>query len=159
MCSRRYRSADALADHQRDTHGIDKPTAPQVVVEDPACLECGAVAQLVGGKAIYPHRPDLYGKRFWLCECGAYCGCHGATDRPLGFPAGPDTRRARNAAHAAFDPLWQSGRMGRRDAYTWLAAKMQLDPELCHIGMMTADQARQVEALAAASTPTFAGAR
>lgn len=140
-CERRFKTPGALSDHQRDTHGI-AATKPAEV--NPYCIECGGLAQLVSGQRIYPHRPDLYHKRFWLCECGAYCGCHGVTSRPLGYPAGPETRRARNAAHAVFDPLWRSSRMGRRDAYTWLASAMGLAPERCHIGMMTASQAYEV---------------
>lgn len=144
LCERRYKSEAALADHRRDSHGIALAVTLPAPTDDPACIECGAIANIVGGARIYPHRPDLYGKRFWLCTCGAYCGCHGSTTRPLGYPAGPETRRARNNAHAVFDPLWRSGGMGRREAYTWLANSMGLSPEECHIGMMTADQARQV---------------
>jgi hypothetical protein len=114
----------------------------------PNCIECGSVAKLVGGKAIYPHRRDLHAKKFWLCACGAYCGCHGLTDEPLGYPCGPATRRARSAAHAAFDPLWKSRKMTRREAYKWLAKATGIDPGKCHIGMMTVEQARLVARLA-----------
>lgn len=142
-CDRRYSSEEALRDHRRDSHGIDE----LAVIEkspDPTCIECGATARIVGGEVVYPHRPDLYGKRFWLCECGAYCGCHGITTRALGNPCGPDTRRARMLAHEAFDPLWRSKKMARRDAYTWLSEQMGLHPEQTHIGMMTREQALEV---------------
>ena len=145
-CDRRYKTEGALGDHRRDSHGIDKPVLAALACEDPPCIECGRVAKLVGGEAIYPHRPDLHHKSFWLCECGAYCGSHGATSRPLGFPAGTETRCARSKAHEAFDPLWRSGQLDRRSAYTWLSERMELDPEQCHIGMMTAAQAREVVA-------------
>jgi len=111
------------------------------------CIECGAGAKLVGGKRIYPHRPDLFAKQFWLCGCGAYCGCHPGTEQPLGSPCGPDTRKARSAAHAAFDPMWKRGHMGRRAAYKWLAEATGIDPDRCHMGMMTADEARCVVAV------------
>jgi len=145
-CERRFHKEIGLADHQRDAHGkprenVQRPLDAEI---DPNCLECGKMAKLVKGDAIYPHRPDLYHKNFWLCRCGAYCGCHGATTRPLGFPAGAETRRARNAAHAAFDPLWKSGKMTRREAYTWLASQLGIAPEDCHVGMMRADRAWQV---------------
>ncbi|WP_226018433.1 zinc-finger-containing protein [Novosphingobium sp. FKTRR1] len=110
----------------------------------PLCAECGDPAHPVGGERIYPHRSDLHHKRFWLCRCGAYCGCHPGTDNALGTPAGPDTRRARSAAHAAFDPLWRDGGMSRAEAYAWLASELSMDRKQCHIGMMTADQARAV---------------
>lgn len=138
-CERSFTSEEGLADHARVKHSDSASLG-----SDPTCIECGATAKLVGGKAIYPHRPDLYGKRFWLCECGAYCGCHGITARPLGNPCGPDTRRARMAAHEAFDPLWRSRKMGRREAYSWLSVQMDLPSEQTHIGMMTRAQALAV---------------
>jgi len=110
----------------------------------PVCIECGSTANLVGGKRIYPHRPDLYEKKFWLCSCGAYCGCHPGTTAALGSPAGPVTRKARSAAHAAFDPLWKRGEMSRKGAYAWLSQATGIDGDRCHIGMMTAEQARLV---------------
>jgi hypothetical protein len=109
-----------------------------------SCAECGGPADLTDGRVIYPHRPDLAKKSFWLCKCGAYCGCHPGTTSALGSPAGPDTRRARSAAHAAFDPLWRSGEMTRNEAYTWLAQSLGIPQGRCHIGMMTADEARRV---------------
>lgn len=99
--------------------------------EAPEC--CGGATSLVGGKRIYPHRPDLYHKRFYLCEqCGAYCGRHPRTTRPLGTPAGRELREARQRAHAAFDPLWKSGKMKRANAYKWLAKKLGV--AAVHIG-------------------------
>ena len=41
------------------------------------CPFCLNRANLVSGKQVYPHRPDLYALKFWLCEpCDAYIGCH-----------------------------------------------------------------------------------
>jgi hypothetical protein len=146
-CAKRFRCDNSLADHRRDVHGIEKldvrPSNHDADLQ-PVCVECGNLGELVTGKEIYPHRRDLHAKGFFLCRCGAYCGCHPNTDRPLGFPCGPETRRARSAAHAAFDPLWKAGGWRRWQAYQWLAKKMNMDAHDCHIGMMTADQARQV---------------
>ncbi len=120
----------------------------------PTCIECGSGSEMVTGKRIYPHRPDLYGKMFWLCSCGAYCGCHPGTTQALGHPCGPETRKARSAAHAAFDPIWKRKEMSRHGAYAWLSAATGIEPEKCHIGMMTADQARSVvSAVLSRTTP------
>ncbi len=108
------------------------------------CIECGSKAALVGGERIYPHRPDLYAKSFWLCVCGAYCGCHSGTTNPLGYPCGVETRKARSAAHTAFDPIWKRKEMDRRAAYAWLAKETGIPAPDCHIGMMTEAQARSV---------------
>lgn len=114
------------------------------------CIECGQFARVVGGKVIYPHRRDLYAKKFWLCDCGAYCGCHPGTANALGNPCGPETRKARSAAHAAFDPIWQRGDMPRKAAYKWLAEAANIPVERCHMGMMTSAEAMRVVAAVAA---------
>lgn len=111
---------------------------------EPRCIECGKLAAFVTGEAIYPHRRDLWGKNFYRCECGAYCGTHPNTFVPLGYPCGPETRKARMAAHAAFDPLWRNKQMKRNEAYKWLAGATGIEREKCHIGMMTIEQARSV---------------
>jgi hypothetical protein len=116
-------------------------------MDSPTCIECGRHTDKATGEAIYPHRPDLRNKRFWLCRCGAYVGCHSSTWRPLGYPCGPETRKARMAAHDAFDHLWRGGPMSRGDAYAWLGEVMRLPPEECHIGMMSEAQAREAARL------------
>lgn len=118
----------------------------------PTCCECNAVAVLTTSQRIYPRRPDLWNRSMWLCECGSYTGCHAGTEQPLGRPAGPETRKARTAAHAAFDPLWQakmriancSKSKARRAGYLWLAGELDLDPEDCHIAAMTRAYALRV---------------
>lgn len=119
---------------------------------EPICIECGQLASLVDGEAIYPHRPDLFSKRFYRCECGAYVGCHPHTEIALGKPCGPTARKARNEAHRQFDALWRrkmakdgvSQGQARGAAYRWLAEQMSLPTAECHIGWMTADQANRV---------------
>lgn len=116
------------------------------------CGECGSDAECVGGDRVYPHRPDLSGKRFYLCPaCGAYVGTHPGTCQPLGSPANATTRAARSRAHAHFDPLWREvgrrhpeGGSPRKRGYRWLAGKMGMTAEQCHIGMMTAHEAELV---------------
>jgi hypothetical protein len=167
-CHRKFGSEEAVNAHKTAKHGAPHPfgcedctatfrSAPelekhrqQVHPEPPVCIECGGEGVLVTGREIYPHRPDLYAKRFYRCGCGAYCGCHPGTAAPLGHPCGPVTRKARSAAHAAFDPLWKRGTMNRHQAYAWLSDATGIPRERCHIGMMTAEQAQSVvEAVAA----------
>lgn len=102
---------------------------------------CGRYAELVSGTRLYPHRADLSHLRFFFCEaCSAWVGCH-RDGRPLGTLADAATRDARQRAHAAFDPLWQSSRKrgARSRAYRWLAAKLRIRFEECHIGYFDAD--------------------
>ena len=124
----------------------------------PICNYCGNSSHKVTGADIYPHRPDLAGKVIYQCKpCDAYVGCHPGTDKPLGRLANADLRKAKSAAHAAFDPMWKAKM--RRDqvkkheargaAYAWLSREMNLHPDDTHIGMFDIDQCRRVLELCA----------
>ena len=116
------------------------------------CPYCDKQSQLVTGKKIYPHRPDLFHLNFWLCDpCNAYVGCHRRSKRhghsgtePLGRLANKELRHAKSNAHAAFDPIWKSGRRSRKQAYLWLAKQMNISVNNCHIGMFNIAQCRRV---------------
>lgn len=102
----------------------------------PVCPHCQAVTIFVRGDVIYPHRPDLAEKGFWQCApCDAYVGCHDGTPEPLGTPANAELRKARSRAHGEFDVIWKEARlMSRGDAYAWLANKLGISIDGCHIG-------------------------
>jgi hypothetical protein len=127
----------------------------------PKCGDCpdGGEVDIAQGPIIYPNRPDLWGyedgsERWWyLCrKCWGYCGVHRSTLKPLGTPAGAETRKARTAAHAAFDLLWKkrmaiSGigqQAARGRGYKWLAAQLGIGLKHCHINEMDAALARRV---------------
>lgn len=112
------------------------------------CPYCSQDTKMVMGRKIYPHRADLYGKFFYLCEpCDAYVGAHPGTNEPLGIPANAILRKLRNKCHSLFDPLWQTGEMHRKDAYVWLQDKMNLLPEDAHIGKFNEAQCYKLIAL------------
>ena len=115
------------------------------------CHYCDKPAALVTGSAIYPHRPDLFALKFWRCDpCDAHVGCHAAGKgqgdgtQPLGRLANAELRRAKSRAHAAFDPLWKSRQMNRRDAYYWLSRQLGISFANCHIGMFDVEQCKAV---------------
>lgn len=105
----------------------------------PVCPRCGVPARPARGRDL-SGVPDTHGDRlFYVCpSCDARVGCH-RDGRPLGTLAGPRLRAARRSAHAAFDPLWQSGRLTRAEAYAWLAARLGLPLERTHIGEFDED--------------------
>jgi hypothetical protein len=88
------------------------------------CVACGhdVDARLTNGKELYPHRPDLFGLPFWRCDvCKNFVGCHHKTKNPtapLGCIPTPELKNARKHIHALIDPVWQSGKMKRKDLYS-----------------------------------------
>lgn len=129
------------------------------MIQLPRCPYCGSLARLVTSDTVYPGRPD-YGM-LWACanypKCDAYVGCHKGTTAPLGRLANKDLRAAKQAAHAAFDRLWQAkvardgvskGQACSR-GYEWLAKQLGLPVEQTHIGMFDVDTCRRVVAICA----------
>lgn len=108
------------------------------------CPYCNEPAELVGGRSIYPHRPDLFGKKFYRCEKDkAWVGCHNGGIVPLGRLANAELRAAKSVCHALFDPLWK--RKMERDgcaqvearsaAYAWLAKELNI-PRLPNVTLV-----------------------
>ncbi|MGI0119653.1 zinc-finger-containing protein [Zooshikella sp. RANM57] len=109
------------------------------------CPYCKGRAELVTGHKVYPHNRKLHHKFFYLCEpCKAYVGCHGTTRKPLGRLANKELRRAKQEAHKYFDRIWKELPFKRSDAYQWLARRMGLGFDECHIGMFDVAQCQQV---------------
>jgi hypothetical protein len=65
--------------------------------------------------------------------------------KPLGRLARASLRKAKQRAHAAFDPIWRGGRMSRDKAYKWLAGKLGIPKGDCHIGMFDERMCAKVE--------------
>lgn len=119
-----------------------------------ACHSCGhPLPELVENDEVYGR---LCGEWpiLWLCRsCGATSGVHRGTNVPLGTLADWDTKAARKEAHEKFDVLWRRHpsdyipgvpRMGRGQAYSWLASRMGLAIEDCHIGLFDVKQCWRV---------------
>lgn len=100
---------------------------------------------------VYTDSAEVYHGRsygmIYLCRrCGAYVGVHDGSDAPKGSPANAELRYWRCLAHAAFDPLWKSGRFyhRRNAAYSWLSEQMQIPKEETHIGMFDIAQCQKL---------------
>lgn len=122
------------------------------------CPYCGSTAEFVNSAKVYGGRD--FGM-IYCCPnfpiCDSYVGVHKGTETPLGRMANAELRNWKQKAHAAFDPLWkrkieimreQYGRYAkftaRRDAYQWLAGKLDLPAEKCHIAMFDVETCKRV---------------
>ncbi|MCY1166934.1 zinc-finger-containing domain protein [compost metagenome] len=98
----------------------------------------------------YPYQAD-YGP-VWTCTpCKAWVGCHKGTENALGGLANAELRVAKQAAHAAFDPLWQakirrdkcSKNKAHNAGYAWLADQLGIPVKKCHIGYMSLEECQR----------------
>ncbi|WP_011298521.1 zinc-finger-containing protein [Cupriavidus necator] len=114
-----------------------------------ACPYCSAKIEIVGNEQIYGRS---FGDWPWAYRCTgknchAYVGMHPFTNVPLGTLADAPTREARKCAKAVFNPIWQSKRMTRSDAYLWLAGALGIgNVEECHIGWFDVQTCQRVVA-------------
>lgn len=111
------------------------------------CDYCQKTAQLITGKDLYPHRFELYHLKFWAClPCLAWVGCHenSKNNAPLGRLANAELRKLKMAAHEMFDPLWRNRGMRRKEAYQFLAKKLGIPFNDCHIGMFNEEMCKKV---------------
>lgn len=93
------------------------------------CPDCGAPLVLKEGK-----HGKFYGcSRFRWTGCGGSHSAHQSTGKPMGVPAKQEVKEARKAAHRAFDELWTTGRMSRKQAYAWMQKVMQMTKREAHI--------------------------
>ncbi len=117
------------------------------------CCGCGAdvQARLTDGKEVYPHRADLGALPFWKCDaCKNFVGCHHKTSdrtKPLGCIPTPAIKAARQDIHKVIDPLWKSGRVGRRELYGMIAHLTGVK-EYHTAEIRTVEQAREVHRVA-----------
>jgi hypothetical protein len=121
----------------------------------PVCPYCRAPAVQCTGADIYDN-PAYLLKIIWRCSpCHAWVGCHEGTSVPLGRLANSALRHAKRKAHDAFDALWRPGTAQRCEtrsrAYYWLALRLRIRPEDCHIGMFDVDTCNRTVAVCRAA--------
>ena len=105
------------------------------------CDYCGKQSHFVDSTIVYGRS---YGMIYYCPGCKAWVGVHKGTDVPLGRLADAQLRKAKIAAHAAFDTIWRRRRTTRKEAYKWLSEQMGLPVEKTHIGMFDLAQCEQV---------------
>lgn len=118
------------------------------------CPYCGSKTELVDSSIIYG---KSYGMIYICKSCKAYVGVHNGTNNALGRLANKELREARKEAHFYFDQISKTGLINqiwreyipnlsnRNKAYLWLSIQMNIDKEICHIGMFDIEQCRFVQ--------------
>ena len=123
------------------------------------CPYCGRPATFLPSTETLYHGRD-YGPAYACTPCQAWVGCHPGTTVPLGRLADAALRRAKIAAHEAFDAVWRAfhaervatdpgyslGR-ARARAYKRLADVLGIDPANCHLGMFDVETCEAVTSL------------
>lgn len=114
------------------------------------CPYCGKPAVLTDSAEVYRRS---YGM-IWICRpCKAWVGTYkDGKNTPLGRLANAELRDWKKKAHAWFDPLWKAkirrdhcGKTeARTAAYAWLAKKLGIPGEECHIGMFDIEMCKKV---------------
>lgn len=82
---------------------------------------------MITGEKAYPHRKDLYQKRFWQCpKCFNFVGTHnkGYGRAPLGCIPNKDMKKIRMQIHAILDPIWQNKTMSRTEVYQKVSSRL-----------------------------------
>lgn len=107
------------------------------------CPYCQNQCKLVDSKIVY--RGRSFGM-IYLCsnfpDCDAYVGARNGS--PLGSPARHELRELRKRCHAKLDPLWQSGKMTRTEAYEFLRKIMGLiDLADAHVAQFNEERCRR----------------
>ncbi len=90
------------------------------------CPYCGSQAYLRPATVVYGKKASATNAQLYVCgrfpACNSYVAAHKGSHLPMGTLANADLRRQRVMAHAAFNRLWESGLMTRKQAYRWLQA-------------------------------------
>ena len=126
------------------------------------CPYCGSRALLrpasvvYGSKAADPTAPYYVCARFPACD--AYVAAHRDTRLPMGTLADRALRCKRIEAHKAFNRLWETGLMSKKQAYRWLQAKLGLPEQEAHIGRFSLFRCEQVIRLCEEYFPTVSHA-
>lgn len=99
------------------------------------CPYCDNLVHLRKGSEMFG--PNARIKKVFVCSNYPACDAYVSADskgKPMGTLANKKLRELRVRAHKSFDRLWRSGYMTREYAYKWLAVRLRINENQCHIG-------------------------
>lgn len=107
---------------------------------------------ICGGTVIFTSNSRLYGreygsgKMYYCTQCGAYVGTHKPRpEEALGILGNKEMRDMKMRCHALFDTKWKNEptsrkrHVARKNAYRWLADKLEIPVDDCHFGYFNMD--------------------
>lgn len=112
------------------------------------CNLCGGTVIFTSNAAVY-HGGEYGSGKCYLCtECGVYVGTHKPyPTEALGLLADAPMRKGKKICHDLFDPKWKKGKNSRRRKrsalYAWLAQKLEIPVDECHIGWFDIETLRR----------------
>lgn len=100
------------------------------------------MARQTDGLEIYPSRPDLQDKKFFICDaCMQFVGCHKGSGKPLGVIPTKEFKQIRMQIHAFIDPLWNfEGKSKRTAVYKSMRKLMKLNRDYHTAGLKTEEE-------------------
>lgn len=123
------------------------------------CPYCGSQALLRPASVVYGTNAIDHATPYYVCArypaCDSYVAAHRDTRLPMGTLANRDLRCRRIEAHKAFNRLWETGLMSKKQAYRWLQAKLGLPEQESHIGKFSSFRCEQVIQLCRNFFPTM----
>lgn len=122
------------------------------------CPYCHAPAVRRYGRDLFGDSAKNPDALYYACSrypaCNAYVSAHQKSGLPMGTLADPELRRKRVLAHQAFNRLWESGLMTKKQAYRWLQGALGLPEDQAHIACFSHYQCDRVIALCSESCHT-----
>lgn len=99
------------------------------------------------GSFVYPHRPDLKFKTFFVCDnCGCFVGENTRSGKPLGVIPTKEISSMRQTIHGLIDPLWKDGKISRSKLYNLISEKIGCEYHTANL--KTLDECREIISIA-----------
>lgn len=119
------------------------------------CPYCHAPAVRRYARSLFGDAAREPNALYYVCSryptCNAYVSAHKKSGLPMGTLADPELRRKRIQAHHAFEQLWKSGPLTKKEAYRWLQDALGLSEDQAHIACFSHYQCDKLISLC---TPT-----
>lgn len=118
---------------------MSKDKAKKLHLRPVKCLACEKVVQgrLTTGKEVYPDKPDLKRRRFYICDsCKGFIGCHDwkkCKNVPIGSIPTPEIAEKRREVFEALKPIIDAKVISKKRLYNELGKALDKDFNIASI--------------------------